>query len=68
MLGIGSADVCWSPTFRQYRTRNGRFVMHYRLTQTFSPTVYIMRAKVPGQSGYAYEEGYSRAKRLRVLP
>ena len=55
--------------FRRYRTRaSGRFVMRYRFTQTPTPTVYIMRAQVRAQSGYPYEQGNSRARRLRVVP
>jgi hypothetical protein len=55
--------------FRRYRTREGgRFVMRYRFTQTTTPTTYIMRAQVPTQSGYAFEQGNSRVIPLRVMP
>lgn len=55
--------------FRRYRTHSGgRFVMRYRFTQTFSPTTYVMRAEVPGQSGFPYEEGSSKPIEVPVKP
>jgi hypothetical protein len=55
--------------FRSYHTReDGRYVMRYRFTHTDTPTIYIVRAQVRQQSGYAYEEGASRALPLRVKP
>ena len=55
--------------FRRCRTRaSGRCVLRYRFTQTPTPTVYIMRAQVRDQSGYPYEGGNSKARRLRVVP
>jgi len=55
--------------FRRYRTRGGgRFLMRYRFTQTSTPTTYIMRAQVRSTVGYPYEQGNSRALRLRVTP
>lgn len=55
--------------FRRYRTRKGgRYIMRYRFTQTYSPTTYIMRAQIRGQSGYPYEEGNSRSVAVPVTP
>jgi hypothetical protein len=55
--------------FRRYRTRaDGSYVLRYRFTQTGRSTTYVMRAQVPAQSGYPYEEGVSAQGRLRVLP
>lgn len=55
--------------FRSYHTReDGRYVMRYRFTHTDTPTIYVVRAQVRQQSGYAYEEGASRALPLRVKP
>ncbi len=55
--------------FRRYRTRaGGRYVMRYLFTQTDTPTTYIMRAQVRGQSGYPFEEGNSRAIPVPVRP
>jgi hypothetical protein len=55
--------------FRRYRTRaNGTYLLRYRFTQTHRPTTYVMRAQVPAQSGYPYEEGVSAQARLRVMP
>lgn len=55
--------------FRRYTTRrDGRFVMRYRFTQTYTPTTYIMRAQVRAQSGYPFEEGNSRAIPVPVEP
>ncbi|MDX6602872.1 MAG: hypothetical protein QOF13_2074 [Solirubrobacterales bacterium] len=55
--------------FRRYRTRpGGNYLMHYRFTQTYSPTTYIMRAQVREQSGYPFAEGNSRAIPVSVTP
>ena len=56
--------------FRRYRTRKGgHYVMRYLFTQTTTPTTYIMRAQVRGQSsGYPFEEGNSRAIPVLVEP
>jgi hypothetical protein len=55
--------------FRRCHTRGGgRCLLRYRFTQTPSPTVYIMRAQVRAQSGYPYQQGSSKARRLRVVP
>lgn len=55
--------------FRRYSTRDGgKFSMKYRFTQTFSPTIYTMRAQVAGARGYPYLPGASPPKDLRVLP
>lgn len=55
------------PTALQARAE-GHFVVRYRFTQTYSPTTYIMRAQVRGQSGYPYEEGNSRSIPVSVVP
>jgi len=55
--------------FRRYSTRDGgKFSMKYRFTQTFSPTIYTIRAEVSGAPGYPYLPGTSAPKGLRVLP
>jgi hypothetical protein len=55
--------------FRRYRTRaDGSYVLRYRFTQTGRATTYVLRAQVPAQGGYPYEEGVSTLGRLRVLP
>jgi len=55
--------------FRLYRTRKGgRFIMRYRFTQTFTPTTYLVHAKVRRQSGYSYEQGSSRTIPVPVVP
>jgi hypothetical protein len=55
--------------FRRYSTRDGgKFSMKYRFTQTFSPTIYTIRAEVSGAPGYPYLSGVSPSKDLRVLP
>ncbi len=42
--------------------------MRYRFTQTFTPTTYLVHAKVRRQSGYPYEEGSSRTIPVPVEP
>jgi hypothetical protein len=55
--------------FHRYSTRDsGKFSMKYRFTQTFSPTIYTIRAEVSGAPGYPYLPGVSASKGLRVLP
>lgn len=56
-------------SFRLYRTRKGgRFVMRYRFTQTYTPTTYLVHARVRRQSGYSYEEGSSPTIPVPVVP
>lgn len=55
--------------FSRYSTRDGgQFSMKYRFTQTFSPTIYTIRAQVAGARGYPYLPGASPPRGLRVLP
>jgi hypothetical protein len=54
-------------TFKQLRTSNdGRFRGKYRFTQTVGRVRYIFRALVKGQSGYPYDPGASRERKLIV--
>lgn len=56
-------------TFHRYSTRDdGKFSLKYHFTRTFSPTLYTIRAEVPGAPGYPYLPGSSVPKVLRVLP
>jgi 5-hydroxyisourate hydrolase-like protein (transthyretin family) len=54
-------------TFKQLRTdSDGRFHGKYRFTQTRGRIRYVFRALVKRQSGYPYEPGSSRNRRLVV--
>jgi hypothetical protein len=54
-------------TFKQLRTDSeGRFRGKYRFTQTSGRVRYIFRALVKRQSGYPYEPGASRKRKLVV--
>ena len=54
-------------TFKQLRTgHEGRFRGKYRFTQTMGRVRYVFRALVKSQSGYPYEPGASRERRLVV--
>jgi 5-hydroxyisourate hydrolase-like protein (transthyretin family) len=54
-------------TFKQLRTDSeGRFRGRYRFTQTFGRVRYLFRALVKSQSGYPYEPGASRKRRVIV--
>jgi hypothetical protein len=55
--------------FRRYTTRaGGHFKVSYRLHRTDRPTLYVVRAQVRSQAGYAYLPGSSEPQRLVVLP
>ena len=54
-------------TFKQLRTGDeGRFHGKYRFTQTIGRVRYVFRALVKSQSGYPYEPGASRERKLVV--
>ncbi len=54
-------------TFKQLRTDpDGRFRGRYRFTQTVGRVRYLFRALVKSQSGYPYEPGASRKRKLVV--
>ncbi len=54
-------------TFKQVQTRDGgRFRGKYRFTQTVGRVRYIFRALVKNQSGYPYDPGASRKRKLVV--
>ena len=54
-------------TFKQLRTDSeGRFRGRYRFTQTLGRVRYVFRALVKSQSGYPYEPGASRKRKLIV--
>lgn len=54
-------------TFKQLRTdSDGRFRGKYRFTQTSGRVSYLFRALVKRQSGYPYEPGSSRKRKLVV--
>ena len=54
-------------TFKQLRTdSDGNFHGRYRFTQTVGRVRYVFRALVKSQSGYPYEPGASRKRRLIV--
>ena len=54
-------------TFKQVQTRDGgRFHGKYRFTQTVGRVRYIFRALVKNQSGYPYDPGASRKRKLVV--
>jgi hypothetical protein len=54
-------------TFKQLRTdSDGRFRGKYRFTQTSGRVRYVFRALVKRQSGYPYEPGSSRKRKLLV--
>jgi hypothetical protein len=54
-------------TFKQLRTDSaGRFKGKYRFTQTFGRVGYVFRALVKSQSGYPYEPGASKKRKLVV--
>jgi hypothetical protein len=54
-------------TFKQLRTdSDGRFRGKYRFTQTRGRVEYVFRALVKRQSGYPYEPGSSRKRKLVV--
>jgi hypothetical protein len=55
--------------YHRYRTREGgRYALHYRFSNTPTPTTYVMRAQVRETTGYPYLQGNSRSLPLRVLP
>jgi hypothetical protein len=55
-------------TFKQLRTADvGRFHGKYRFTQTVGRVRYVFRALVKSQSGYPYDPGASRKRKLVVL-
>jgi hypothetical protein len=54
-------------TFKQLRTdSDGRFRGRYRFTQTVGRVRYFFRALVKSQSGYPYDPGASRKRKLTV--
>ena len=54
-------------TFKQLRTdSDGHFHGRYRFTQTSGRVRYVFRALVKSQSGYPYEPGASRKRKLIV--
>jgi 5-hydroxyisourate hydrolase-like protein (transthyretin family) len=54
-------------TFKQLRTdSDGRFRGKYRFTQTIGFVRYVFRALVKRQSGYPYEPGASRKRKVAV--
>jgi hypothetical protein len=54
-------------TFKQLRTAsNGRFRAKYRFTQTSGRQLYVFRALVKSQSGYPYDPGPSRKRKIVV--
>ena len=54
-------------TFKQVQTgHDGRFRGKYRFTQTVGRVRYVFRALVKSQSGYPYEPGASRKRKLVV--
>jgi hypothetical protein len=54
-------------TFKQLRTDSeGRFRGKYRFTQTSGRVLYVFRALVKRQSGYPYEPGSSRKRKIVV--
>ena len=54
-------------TFKQVQTRDGgRFHGKYRFTQTVGRVRYVFRALVKSQSGYPYDPGASRKRKLVV--
>ena len=54
-------------TFKQLRTdSDGQFRGRYRFTQTVGRVRYVFRALVKSQSGYPYEPGASRKRKLVV--
>ncbi len=54
-------------TFKQLRTgQDGEFHGTYRFTQTFGVVQYTFRALVKRQSGYPYEPGASRHRKVTV--
>ena len=54
-------------TFKQLRTNpDGRFKGRYRFTHTIGRQRYVFRALVKSQSGYPYEPGASRKRKLVV--
>jgi 5-hydroxyisourate hydrolase-like protein (transthyretin family) len=54
-------------TFKQVQTGDGgRFRGKYRFTQTVGRVRYVFRALVKGQSGYPYDPGASRQRKLVV--
>ncbi len=56
-------------TIRRHSTRDGgRFAMRYHFTRTRTPTTYVIRAQVPGVSGYPFLTGNSAPTEVRVLP
>ena len=55
-------------TFRRATTGpRGGFRASYRFGATSGTTTYRMRAVVPRQSGYPYDAGHSRPRRIKVL-
>jgi hypothetical protein len=48
--------------------REDGYLMRYRFMQTYTPTTYIMRVQVRGQSGYPFEEGKSVSIPVPVEP
>ena len=53
---------------RQGRTgRRGTYRARYRFHATTGRRTYAFRAAVPKQSGYPYEAGRSRVKRVTVI-
>jgi hypothetical protein len=54
-------------TFKQLRTdSNGNFRAKYRFTQTTGRQLYVFRALVKSQSGYPYDPGPSRKRKIVV--
>lgn len=55
-------------TFRRATTnRKGYFRARYRFDATSRTTTYRLRAVVPRQRGYAWEEGHSKPARVKVV-
>lgn len=57
----------WSTFERATTDARGNFLVKYRFTSTFVTTKYRLRAFVPEQSGYPYEGGASRVKKIKVI-
>jgi hypothetical protein len=56
-------------TFRKAITdKNGNWVSGYRFDHTNVATTYLIRALLPNQANYPYQEGASRPVRIRVKP
>ena len=61
------ADRRWLDLRQGHTGRLGTYRARYRFRATSGRQTYAFRAAVPKQSGYPYEAGRSRVKRLTVL-